>query len=128
MTNNDRAAIVAGHGDFATGIISAVDRITGCGELFVPMSNAGLGAEAIEQRLRELLAEHHAQVIFADLAAGSCSIAACRLVRECDVIVVTGVNLPALVFYATHQELPLREAAAQSVVRASSSIRLLAGK
>jgi PTS system N-acetylgalactosamine-specific IIA component len=124
--NNRRTAIVVGHSDFAVGIISAVERITGRGDLFVPMSNAGLGADDIEQRLTALVAEHDASVIFTDLAAGSCSIAACRLARERDgLVVVTGVNLPALLHYATHTDLPPGETAARAVERARDSVRLL---
>jgi PTS system N-acetylgalactosamine-specific IIA component len=127
MSDRD-VAIVVGHSDFAAGLISAVERITGRGDLFVPMSNEGLGAEHIDERLDQLVVEHGARVIFTDLAAGSCSIAACRLARQHDgLVVVTGVNLPALLHYATHTELSAREAAAGAADRARHSVKLLPG-
>jgi len=126
-TMSDRApAIVVGHSDFATGIISAVERITGRGELFVPMSNAGLGADDIEQQLRVLVEQHDARVIFTDLAAGSCSIAACRLARgREDLLVVTGTNLPTLLNYATCPDGALRDVVSRVVARGQASIMLL---
>ena len=45
-------AVVAGHGAFADGVISAVHQITGRGELFVGVSNRDLGASELEQALR----------------------------------------------------------------------------
>ena len=35
-------AVVAGHGTFAAGVISAVHQITGRGNQFVPITNTGL--------------------------------------------------------------------------------------
>ncbi|HET7564763.1 MAG TPA: hypothetical protein VFJ96_07195 [Gemmatimonadaceae bacterium] len=126
--SDTHTAIVVGHSDFATGIIGAVERITGRGDRFVPMSNAGLSAEDIEHRLRELVAEHHAEVIFTDLAAGSCSIAACRLARgRDDLLVVTGVNLPTLLAYVTCPDGSARETVVRAVTRGQASIKLLAG-
>jgi len=126
-TMNERApAIVVGHCDFAAGIISAVERITGRGNLFVPMSNAGLGADDIEQRLRDLVERHHPSVIFTDLGAGSCSIAACRLARERDdLLVVTGTNLPTLLHYATCPDGAPRDVVSRAVARGQASIMLL---
>ena len=53
MSEGAPVAIVAAHGDFAAGFVSAVEQITGRGDLFLPMTNAGLGAAEIEQALRE---------------------------------------------------------------------------
>ena len=46
-------AIVAGHGTFPQGIVSAVEQITGFGNVFIPLSNSGLSGEDIEGRIRE---------------------------------------------------------------------------
>ena len=90
-------AIVAGHGDFATGIVSAVVQITGRDDVFVAISNRGLSAQDVERVLREQVAAAAASVIFTDLPAGSCTMAARRLQRERpELAVVTGVNLAAL--------------------------------
>lgn len=100
-TNSPPRAVVAGHGSFAAGIISAVQQITGLGEQFVAVSNTGLGAEAIEASVREAIAKSGAQVVFTDLPAGSCTMAVRRLARlEPSVTIVTGVTLPTLLAFA----------------------------
>ncbi len=100
-TNSPPRAVVAGHGNFAAGIISAVQQITGLGDQFVAVSNTGLGAEAIEASVREAIAQSGAQVVFTDLPAGSCTMAVRRLARlEPSVTIVTGVTLPTLLAFA----------------------------
>ncbi len=100
-TNSPPRAVVAGHGNFAAGIISAVQQITGLGDQFVAVSNTGLGAEAIEASVREAIAQSCAQVVFTDLPAGSCTMAVRRLARlEPSVTIVTGVTLPTLLAFA----------------------------
>jgi PTS system N-acetylgalactosamine-specific IIA component len=90
-------AVVAAHGDLAAGLVSAVGQITGRAELLVPLSNRDLAPVDIEGRLREL-ADGHVVALFTDLPAGSCTMAARRLLRDRpDLVLVTGVNLPALV-------------------------------
>src|SRR6186713_2899499 len=94
-------AIVAGHGTFAEGMLSAVEQITGRAELFIGVTNRDLSARDVEQLMRERLASSGAAVIFTDLPAGSCTMAARRIQREQpQVAVVTGVNLATLLDYA----------------------------
>lgn len=98
-------AIVAGHGTFAEGLLSAVEQITGRGDLFVPVSNRDLSAHDVEVVMRDRLTTFGARVIFTDLPAGSCTMAARRIQRElADVSVVTGVNLATLLDFAFHAE------------------------
>lgn len=93
-------AIVAGHGAFADGVLSAVAQITGLQDRFVAFSNAGFAPDEIEQRLRETLDASGARLIFTDLPAGSCTIAARRIAKDRpDVVVVTGVALPTLLSF-----------------------------
>ena len=90
-------AIVAGHGTFAEGMLSAIEQITGRSDLFIGVSNRDLSAQDVERLLRERLAASGATVIFTDLPAGSCTMAARRLQRETPALaVVTGVNLATL--------------------------------
>ena len=94
-------AVVAGHGDFATGIIAAVQQISGVGHRFRAVSNAALGASALDAVLREAVLALGATVVFTDLPAGSCTIAARRLAHDLpNLAVVTGANLPMLLDYA----------------------------
>ena len=62
-------AIVAGHGSFAEGLISAVHQITGHGAMFVPMTNSGLCAEDIMHTLSRALDETGAKVILLKTAS-----------------------------------------------------------
>lgn len=90
-------AVVAGHGDFAAGLLSAVAQITGRDDVFLGLSNHALSAQDVERMLRDAVTAGPARVIFTDLPAGSCTMAARRLQREHpQLIVVTGVNLAAL--------------------------------
>lgn len=99
--NESSRDIVAGHGTFAAGILSAVEQIAGRADRFVAVSNAGLEPGAIETLLRDTIATHRSRVIFTDLSAGSCSIAARRIQRDRpDLVLVTGAALPTILSYA----------------------------
>ena len=94
-------AVVAGHGEFPSGVISAVQQISGRGDVFRGLSNAGLDAAALLAALGEAVAAHGARVIFTDLPAGSCTIAARKLARDRPgLAVVTGANLTMLLDFA----------------------------
>ena len=96
-----RRAIVAGHGDFAAGIVSAVEQITGKGAAFRALSNRDFGAVGLEDALRAAVTGTGARVIFTDLPAGSCTIAARRVARDVPgLIVVTGANLSVVLDWA----------------------------
>jgi PTS system N-acetylgalactosamine-specific IIA component len=119
-------ALVVGHGEFAEGLVSAVEQITGRDDVLVPMTNRGLGGADIERVMRELVESRGAHVIFTDLPAGSCAIAARRLLASrSDLVVVTGVNLPALLDYVTHGETPPHEAAQHAAERARSGVTVV---
>jgi PTS system N-acetylgalactosamine-specific IIA component len=90
-------AVVAGHGRFADGLVSAVEQITGRGAAFATLSNAGLAPADLERALLERLDTTGARVIFTDLPAGSCTMAARRVQRaRADVVLVTGANVAVL--------------------------------
>jgi PTS system N-acetylgalactosamine-specific IIA component len=121
-------ALVAGHADFAAGLVSAVEVITGQGALLEPIQVAGLCGEDIQQLLRTRLAETGALVIFTDLQAGSCTMAARRLLREvADVVLVSGTNLPMLLEFVMSRAESSHEAAKAAVERAKSAITVVGG-
>ena len=100
-----RRAIVAGHADFALGMVSAVQQISGQGDTFRAVSSRELSAVAIEELLRATINAHGVQVIFTDLPAGSCTIAARRVARDIPgMVVVTGANLSLLLSWALGTE------------------------
>ena len=105
MSSSAIRAIVAGHGDFAAGIVSAVAQITGRGDELIALTNRGLGAAEIEGLLVERLDQTSVGVVFIDLPAGSWALAARRVQRaRPELIVVTGVNLAALLDFVMHAE------------------------
>ena len=117
MSESDAAAVptralVAGHGDFAVGLVSAVQQITGRGDAFVTLSNRDMSATDVERAMRDQVDARGIEVIFTDLPAGSCTMAARRLQRErTTVVLVTGTNLATLLDFVFHTDVPAGEAA-----------------
>jgi PTS system N-acetylgalactosamine-specific IIA component len=102
---NNVKAIVAGHGTFAEGMLSAIEQITGRSDLFIGVTNRDLSAAGVESLIRDRMAASGASVIFTDLPAGSCTMAARRIQRDQPAVaVVTGVNLATLLDFAFHTE------------------------
>jgi PTS system N-acetylgalactosamine-specific IIA component len=121
-------ALVAGHGDFSTGIVSAVDQITGRGGILVPLTNRGLGADDIVRALRDAVTAAGTQVIFTDLPAGSWTIAARRVQRERpEVVVVTGANLPALLDFVFQTDSASDLAARHAADKGRGALAVLGG-
>jgi N-acetylgalactosamine PTS system EIIA component len=128
MSEGAPVAIIAAHGDLAAGFVTAVEQITGRGNLFLPMTNAGMGASEIERALLELIDARNIRVIFTDLPAGSCTIAARRvLAARPGVVLVTGASLPLLLDFMSHEELAPAEAASHAVDRAVRSLTTVPG-
>lgn len=93
-------AVVAGHGLFAEGIISAVQQITGMGHLLTAVSNSGMAPTAIDAAIRDALERSGAKVVFTDLPAGSCTATVRRISKfSPDITLVTGVTLPTLLAF-----------------------------
>lgn len=105
MSSAPKLAIVAGHADFAAGLVSAVEAIAGHGNRLVPIQVRGLCGEDIQALLRDRLNETGALVIFTDLQAGSCTMAARRVLREVPgALLVAGANLPMLLDFVLSSE------------------------
>ena len=120
-------AVVAGHGLFAEGMIRAVAQITGRSDMFIPISNAALSREALEDMMREHISAG-ARVIFTDLPAGSCTVAARKAMRGDDrVTLVTGVNLAGLLDFALHGDRSATEAAQAAAEKARAAIGVIGG-
>jgi N-acetylgalactosamine PTS system EIIA component len=120
-----KKALVAGHGDFAAGLISAVEAVTGRGDLLDPIEVKGLCGEDIQLLLRERLQTIGATVIFTDLQAGSCTMAARRLLREMPgVLLASGANLPMLLDFVMSSADDAQAAARAAVERARAAISI----
>ena len=120
---SDVRAVVAGHGDFAQGLISAVQQITGKGSVFVAISGRDLSGADLEALLRTTIAETGARVVFTDLQAGSCTMAARRVLRDrTDVLFIAGANLPMLLDFALSAEADPVVAAQHAMERGQAAI------
>jgi mannose/fructose-specific phosphotransferase system component IIA len=121
--NGTVRAIIAGHGEFAAGLISAVQQITGRGDVFTPISARDLSGNDLHDLLVRTVDETGVRVVFTDLQAGSCTMASRRLIRERpDVLLVAGVNLPMLLDFVFADQLPPQEAARHALDRGRSAI------
>lgn len=121
-------AIIAAHGELAAGLVSAVDRITGRGSALGILSNVGLGAEQMEAMMRERIERDGVRAIFSDLPSGSWTMAARRAMRGNDqVVLVTGVNLAALLEFVMRDDLDPASGARSCVDRARAAIGVVTG-
>jgi PTS system N-acetylgalactosamine-specific IIA component len=121
-------AVVAGHGDFAVGLVSAVQQITGRGDAFRAVSARDLSGADLETAMRAALEETGARVVFTDLQAGSCSMAARRLSRTMpEVLLIAGANLPMLLDFAFADASAPVEAARHAMERGRAAIGSLGG-
>jgi PTS system N-acetylgalactosamine-specific IIA component len=116
-------AIVAGHGDFAAGLVSAVQQITGRGSQLIPVSVLKLSVEDIENLLRTRMQEANVRVIFTDLQAGSCTMASRRILRGMDdAVLIAGTNLPILLDFVFAEGRTAPEAARHAAERGRAAI------
>jgi len=116
-------AIVAGHGEFAAGLVSAVEQITGRGGQLIPVAVHKLGVEDIEALLREKMLEANVRVIFTDLQAGSCTMASRRILRGMeDAVLIAGANLPTLLDFVFADGRAAPEAARHAAARGREAI------
>ena len=115
--------IVVGHGAMANGLVDAVRRIAGVGDdVLTAVSNEGKGPDALRDELGRLTAQGTV-IVFTDMHAGSCAVAArvaCR--AQGASAVVCGVNLPMLLDFVFHRELPLEKLVPKLVKEAQASI------
>jgi mannose/fructose-specific phosphotransferase system component IIA len=121
-------ALVAGHADFAAGLVSAVELISGRGAELVSIQVTGLCGADIEGLLKRRLMETGARVIFTDLQAGSCTMAARRVQREVPgVVLVAGANLPMLLDFAMSSEADPGVAATSAAEKGRASVNVFGG-
>jgi mannose/fructose-specific phosphotransferase system component IIA len=102
--------ILFAHGAMAEGMVDALRKIAGAPEdALVALSNEGKGPEYLTQEVDRLAGSTPA-IVFTDLPAGSCTMAArlsCR--GKGQRAVVCGVNLPMLLDFVFHREMELDE-------------------
>jgi mannose/fructose-specific phosphotransferase system component IIA len=116
--------VVIAHGSMAAGLVDAVRSIAGSrADSLVPISNEGKSPEDLNEAIEAAVGSASA-IVFVDLQAGSCCMAAMASCRACsDRVVITGVNLPMLLDFAFSRELPFEELVTRLVDRAREGIR-----
>lgn len=102
--------VLLAHGVMADGIVDAVRQITGAdSETLVSLSNRGLSPDVLAQQVRDRVGAGPG-ILFTDMPSGSCGFAARLLIRDQpELVVISGVNLPVLLEFVMHRELPLEE-------------------
>lgn len=115
------------HGRLGEALVEAVSSIAGdAADGLVWMSNRGLGPDELRSRILAELGAEGPVVVFTDLGAGSCTLAARLSCRDRDrVAIVTGVNLPMLLDFVFHRDLALPQLAERLASRAREGVQLL---
>ena len=109
MSDRPLRGVLLAHGDMARGMVDAVRKIAGVPEeALMPLSNEGLSPGGLREALEGLLGDGPA-VIFTDLQAGSCAMAAAAASRRGETLVLCGANLPMLLDFVFHRDRPLGE-------------------
>ena len=110
MSTGPVRGVVIAHGPMARAMVDAVRRIAGdAADALTPLSNDGKGPAELRDELEALIGDAQA-VVFTDLLAGSCGMAAMSSCRDRERrAVVSGVNLPMLLEFVFHTDLPLDE-------------------
>lgn len=117
--------VVITHGGLAAALVDAVQAIVGETGPLVAVSNVGASRESLCHDVASAVGEGPA-VVFVDMPGGSCLHAALTELRtRDDVAIVAGVNLPMLLDFVFHRELPPRDAARHAQEAGTRSIRIL---
>lgn len=113
MSEPARGLIVA-HSSLAAGMVAAVRQIAGPEEdALQAVSNESHGPEGLVAAIEASVGDAPC-VLFTDLANGSCAFAARKVaLARPRTAVVCGVNLPVLLDFVFHRELPLAQLAAR---------------
>lgn len=118
--------ILFAHGDMARGMVDAVRRITGVDEhALAPLSNEGLNREDLLRSIDELAGDAPC-IVFTDLLAGSCAAAASvSCVERSNRAVICGVNLPMLLDFVFHRDMPVAALVDRVLTKGRDGMRAL---
>jgi mannose/fructose-specific phosphotransferase system component IIA len=121
-----RGVLIA-HGEMARGLVDAVGKISGQEGALVALSNEGSTPAGLRELLERVLGTGPA-VIFTDLQAGSCALAALASANRAETVVLCGANLPMLLDFVFHRDLPLDTLSERLVEKGRAGIRSLRPK
>lgn len=102
--------LVIAHSSLAAAMAAAVQQIADVGdEALHTISNEGRGPEQLMAAVRDAVGDAPV-ILFTDLPSGSCAFAARKLALERPGTgIVSGVNLPVLLDFVFHRDLPVPE-------------------
>ena len=123
MSKSVRGVVVA-HGPMARAMVDAGRKIAGdAADGLHPLSNDGKSPIQLRADLDQALGDGPV-ILFVDLQAGSCGVAALSSCRDsARRVVVSGVNLPMLLDFVFHRELPIDELAERAIDHGRDAIR-----
>lgn len=115
--------VVVGHGHMSQGLVDAVRHIAGgAADGLVAVSNEGKAPDTLVEELEQAAGDGPV-IVFADLRAGSCGIAAAYSCRARDRrAFICGVNLPMLIDFVFHRDMPLDELVERLVEKGREAI------
>ncbi len=122
MSEPVRGLIIA-HSSLAAGLVAAVQQISGMdADALQPLTNEGQSPEDLVAAIRSAVGDAPA-VLFTDLGSGSCAFVARKVaLLRGDTAVICGVNLPVLLDFVFHRQLPLPELVARLIEKGRSGI------
>ena len=122
MSEAVRGLIIA-HSSLAAGMVAAVRQIAGVeDDVLHPLTNEGRGPDGLIAAVQQAVGDAPA-ILFTDLGSGSCAFAARKVsIERPQTAVVCGVNLPVLLDFVFHRDLPLAELVARLVEKGRSGI------
>jgi mannose/fructose-specific phosphotransferase system component IIA len=118
--------VVVGHGDMPKGLVDAVRRIAGDkANGLDSVTNQGKGPEVLRSEVDAAAGDGPA-IVFVDIQAGSCGLAAAYACRGCAGrrVVISGVNLPMLLDFVFHREMSLDALVTRLVEGGRAAIRV----
>ena len=115
--------LVVTHASLAEGMVRSVRQIAGVGDDALGwVSNDQRGPDALRAAVHEALGNGPA-LVFTDLPSGSCAFTARKLsLDRPQTAIVCGVNLPMLLDFVFHRELPLPELVDRLVAKGRAAI------
>ncbi len=119
-------ALLITHADLAEALVRAAEKVYGPIEDVDRLSNEGLSRVALEREIVERVEKWpHGGIVLIDFWGGSCFTCGMSAARGREVVVVTGVNLPALLdFLHNRDSYPVVELAERIRSKGQESFRL----
>lgn len=104
--------IIVGHGSFAEAMLKTATQIVGEQSLIEIVSNTGLSGTLLNEKIKKAIQRdtEHETIVFVDLPGGSCTISCYNLLKNNNLNVICGVNLPILLeFFMLREKYPAKE-------------------